>query len=156
MLTGPSESKTQPLSQQEHPQQGARPTSRQLLHISREETPQPLGSLCQCSVSCTAQKGCLVFRGNLLCPSLFPLPLVFAVGTHFRNGLGTTKEKSAWVYAGSLSLHTDFSGCSSSQLTASTLCSESIQCEMKALQRGTEYARLGIVPQKHGCVAFEP
>lgn len=32
-----------------HPEQSARPTSRQLLEISREETPQPLGSLGQCS-----------------------------------------------------------------------------------------------------------
>jgi len=84
------------------------------------------------------------------------MPLVLALGTCFRNGLRTTKEKCAWAYAGSLSLRTDFSGCSSSQLATSQLCSESIQCEIKALQRGTEYARLGIVPQKHGCVAFEP
>ena len=43
-----------------------RPTSRQLLETSREETPQPLGNLCQCSITCTVQKCCLLFRGNLL------------------------------------------------------------------------------------------
>jgi len=33
-----------------------RPTARWLLETSKEETPQPLGSLCQCSVTCTAQQ----------------------------------------------------------------------------------------------------
>jgi len=30
--------------------------SRQALEISKKETPQPLDSLCQCSVTCTVQK----------------------------------------------------------------------------------------------------
>ena len=46
---------------------------RQLPKISKEETLQPLGSLCQCSIIHTAQKYCLVFRGNLLCSCLCPV-----------------------------------------------------------------------------------
>jgi len=43
-----------------------RPMSRQPWKISKEESPQPLGSLCYCSLSCTAKKCCLVFRGTFL------------------------------------------------------------------------------------------
>ena len=39
-----------------------RTISRQLLQISKKEMPQPLDSLCQCSMAHTAQKWCLVFR----------------------------------------------------------------------------------------------
>ena len=42
----------QPLPKQGHPEQGA--LSRQLLKISPQKTPQPLGSLCQDSVTHTA------------------------------------------------------------------------------------------------------
>lgn len=45
--------------------------SRQLSEISKKETPQPLGSLCQCSI--TAQKCCLVFSRNVPCFCLCPL-----------------------------------------------------------------------------------
>lgn len=44
------------------------------LKVSKKETPQQL--LCQCSVTHTAQKCFLIFRGNFLCSSLCPLPLV--------------------------------------------------------------------------------
>lgn len=51
-----------------------------LLSISKEGDPTiSLGNLCQCSH--TAQKCCLIFRGNLLCSSLCPLPLVLSLGT---------------------------------------------------------------------------
>ena len=40
-----------------------------------------LSNICQCSVSHTAQKCFLVFRGNYLCSSLCLLPLVLALGT---------------------------------------------------------------------------
>lgn len=47
-----------------HPEQeGARPMSRRLLEISKEETPPPLDSLC--GALSTAQKCCLAFRGSL-------------------------------------------------------------------------------------------
>lgn len=38
------------------------------LPISKEKILQPLGSLCQCSITCTAQECCLVFRGLVLLP----------------------------------------------------------------------------------------
>jgi len=41
--------------------------ARWLLESSREEIPQPLGSLCQCSATRTAQQCCLVLRESLLC-----------------------------------------------------------------------------------------
>ncbi|XP_071899763.1 cilia- and flagella-associated protein 20 isoform X3 [Anas platyrhynchos] len=40
-----------------------------------------LGNLCQCPITCTAQKCLLKFRRNLLCSSLSPLLLVLALGT---------------------------------------------------------------------------
>ena len=46
-----------------------RPMARQLLESSREETPQPLSSLCQCSST-------LVFRESLVGYSLCPWPPV--------------------------------------------------------------------------------
>ena len=58
-----------------------RPAPRQLLNISKKETPQPLGSLQQCLITYTAQKCCLVFRRNLLHSTLHPLPLVLALNT---------------------------------------------------------------------------
>lgn len=46
---------------------------RQFLEISKEEIPQPLGSKCQYTITCTAQNCCLVLRGNLLCSTLCSL-----------------------------------------------------------------------------------
>jgi len=69
--------------------------SRWLLEISKEETPQHLGSLCHCSVTHTAEKCFLVFRENILCCSLCPLPLVLALGT-------TDKELASVLFAPSL------------------------------------------------------
>jgi len=44
-----------PPLQQGHPEQVPRATSRQFLKISKEETPQPLGSPCQRSITCTVK-----------------------------------------------------------------------------------------------------
>jgi len=56
-----------------------RTVSRWLLNISKEgDSTASLGNLCQCSV--TAKKCFLMFRGNLLCLSLCPLPLVLSLG----------------------------------------------------------------------------
>lgn len=43
------------------------------------KTPQPMGTLCQDSITCTAQKYFLMVRRNLLCSSLRPLSLVLAL-----------------------------------------------------------------------------
>jgi len=56
---------------------GPRTTSRQLLEISKEETPQLLGNMCRAQLL-TAQKYSLVFRRSLLYSSSCPLPLVLA------------------------------------------------------------------------------
>lgn len=53
-----------------------RPTARQLLDISREETAQLLGSLCQCSYNNTAFPG---VQMEPLCFSLWLLLLVLTV-----------------------------------------------------------------------------
>lgn len=58
-----------------------RSTSRQLLEISKKETPQPLDNLWQCSVTWTAQKCCLMDRENLLCSSFSSLLLHLALWT---------------------------------------------------------------------------
>lgn len=53
-----------------------RPKTRWLLKVSKEGDPttsgQPVPVLCHC---------CLVFRGNLLCPCLCPLPPILALST---------------------------------------------------------------------------
>jgi len=57
--------------------------SRWLLSISKVgDSTTSLGNLCQCSVTFTVKKHFLTFRGNLLCFSLSPSPLV----------LGTTEK----------------------------------------------------------------
>lgn len=57
-------------------------TSRQVLNISKEGNPiTSRGNLCQCSVTCTVKKCCLVFIRNLLCSALCPRPLVMPLGT---------------------------------------------------------------------------
>lgn len=71
-----------PLLQQGHPQQGAQHHLQEASEDLQEgDSTTSLGSLCHCSITCTAQKGCLVFMGNLLCSSLCPLPLVLSLGT---------------------------------------------------------------------------
>lgn len=52
-----------------------RSTARQLSVISKEETPQPPRSLCQCSSTSEVEKCFLVFIWNFLYSSLCPLPL---------------------------------------------------------------------------------
>ena len=47
--------------------------------LLRRET--SLGNLFQCSIALTVKKYFLMFRGNLLCFSLCPLPLVLSLGT---------------------------------------------------------------------------
>jgi len=56
----------QPQLQQGHQSSVPRPMSRRLLKISKEGTLQPLGSLCQCSVTCTAHICCLVFSASCI------------------------------------------------------------------------------------------
>ena len=67
-----------------------RTTSRWLLSISKDgNSTTPLGNLCQCSATLAGKKCFLMFRGNLLCFSLCPLPLVLA--------LGTAEKSLAWL-----------------------------------------------------------
>lgn len=61
-------------------QQGARPTSKCLLKVSREGTPQPLGNPCQLRHSPSTQ----LLPGVQTEPPVFglcPLPLILAPGT---------------------------------------------------------------------------
>jgi len=53
-----------------------------LLSASKDaDATTSLGNLCQCLVTLTVKKCFLMFRGNLLCFSLCPLPLVLSLGT---------------------------------------------------------------------------
>lgn len=63
---------------QGHQSRGLGPHPGSCWRTSRPHT-QPLGSLCQCSVTHTAQKSSLVFRGSLLCAGLCPLPLALVL-----------------------------------------------------------------------------
>ena len=55
--------------------------SRWLLDIAKDrDSIVILGSLCQCSVTLTVKKCFLMFRGNLLCFILCPLPHVLSLG----------------------------------------------------------------------------
>ena len=58
-----------------------RPMSKWLLETYKEKTSQPLGSLCQCSVTYAVQKCFPTLRCCLLYPTLCPLTLVLALGT---------------------------------------------------------------------------
>ena len=59
-----------------------RTMSRRLLSTSKDgDSTTSLGSLCQCSATLTVTECFLMFRGNLLCVSLCPLPLVLSLGT---------------------------------------------------------------------------
>ena len=62
-----------------------RTTSKHLLKISKEEIPQPLGSQCWCSVTCTAWKHFLVLRMCIPCFTLCPLLLVLSQDTAKTN-----------------------------------------------------------------------
>lgn len=75
------------------------------LKVSKEETPQHL--LCQCSVTHTAQKCFLIFRGNFLCSSLFPLPFswqwawqpsLFSLCT-LPSGIYRHRSNTPWIYS---------------------------------------------------------
>lgn len=46
---------------------GPRATSRQLLEVPKEDSPQPLCSLCHCSATCTVTKCFLILRQSFLC-----------------------------------------------------------------------------------------
>ena len=71
-----------PLLQQGHPELVPRTTSGELLKISEDgDYTTSLGSLCQCSVTCTVWKYFLMCRGNLVCSSLCTLFLILALGT---------------------------------------------------------------------------
>ena len=59
-----------------------RTMSRRLLNLPKDgDSTTSLGNLCQCLVTLTAKKCLLMFRANLLCFSLCPLPLVLSLGT---------------------------------------------------------------------------
>ena len=59
-----------------------RTMSRRLLNFSKDgDTTASPGNLCQCSVTLSVTKCFLMFRGNLPCFSLCPLPLVLSLGT---------------------------------------------------------------------------
>lgn len=47
----------------------------------RVETPQSLGNLYQCSITLKVKNCFLLFRGILLCFSLYPLPIVLSLST---------------------------------------------------------------------------
>jgi len=67
-----------PLLKQGHLQQAAQ----DLVQADREgDSTTSLGSLFQCSVTLRGKKFFLMFRWNLLCFSLCPLPLVLSLGT---------------------------------------------------------------------------
>ena len=61
--------------------------SRLLLRISRGETPQSPGSLCQPSITHTVKKCFLILRQNLLCTYVCLIPLVLALGTTKKSWL---------------------------------------------------------------------
>lgn len=61
-----------------------RPSSRWLLQISKDLHSHSK-SLCQCFVTRASQKRCLMFKGNLLCSGLCPLPVVMFLGTTEKN-----------------------------------------------------------------------
>ena len=44
-----------------------------------------VGKLCQCLLTLTVNKCCLIFRQNLLCFCLCPLPLVLSLGTNVKS-----------------------------------------------------------------------
>ena len=69
-----------PLLKQDHLK--PRTMSRKLLNISRDgDSTTSLCNLCQCLVTLTVTKCFLMFRGNLLCFSLCPLPFYLSLGT---------------------------------------------------------------------------
>jgi len=70
-----------PCSSKDNKSRVPRTLLQQLWKISKKETSQSsLCRLCQCSIVHSTE-GLPVFRQNLLCSSLFPLPLVLALGT---------------------------------------------------------------------------
>ena len=74
------------LPQHSHPELGPRPVSRQL--FSKEANPWPLGSLCQCSVTHTALKCFLVFRGSScapLCYCAYCTHILFSIMLHIAS-----------------------------------------------------------------------
>jgi len=70
-----------PCSSRETQSRRPRATSKWLWRISKGETPQLLGSLCQWSI--THKEVLLVFIGNLLYANLCPGALVLKLGTSF-------------------------------------------------------------------------
>jgi len=74
-----------------------------ILNIIQEETPQPLGSLRQCSITCTAQKCFLRARRNSLCSfvpkqsqsGVFEIMASLAISV---KGIETEKYKKAQTH----------------------------------------------------------
>jgi len=84
MLGGTSESHLvqPPCSSRATQPQLPRTVSRQLLNTPNDRDPRtPLGNLLQYFVNLRVKKCFVMFRGNLLCFSLFLLPLVLSSGT---------------------------------------------------------------------------
>lgn len=64
-----------------HPDQAAQNHFQAASEDLQRDPTISLGNLCQHSIICTVQKSFLMFRWNLLYSSLYPLPLVLALGT---------------------------------------------------------------------------
>lgn len=96
-MAGGGRGLAQPLPKQGQQNRVPSPTYRKLLKISKKETTQPLGSLC--SINCTAQKCCLVFRKYCLCCNLCPLALLLALDT-IDQRLALSSAPSPWVLTG--------------------------------------------------------
>lgn len=70
----------QPLLRHGHTEQGTQAHVQTALKNSKEETPQHLGRLYQCSLTHATQNFFLIFRGSLLCSSLCLLPFYPGTG----------------------------------------------------------------------------
>lgn len=76
----------QPVLQQNKQSRVSSAMSRRLLEIPKEDISRTsMGSLCKCSITCPAQKWCLVYRANFLCSSLCTVPLALSLSTTERN-----------------------------------------------------------------------
>jgi len=72
----------QPLPQQGHPEQGAQGHVQAALGDPQGGDPTASGQPCASAPSLHSTEGLLVFRGNLLCSSLCPWPLILAMRTN--------------------------------------------------------------------------
>lgn len=75
-----------------------RKASRWVFNISREDSTISLGTMCQCSVPLTIQNFFLVFRWNLLCSSLWLLPLALSLGSTERARPHPLHSHTLFIY----------------------------------------------------------